>query len=358
MAVRVLVVDDSAFFRKRIMEILKADVEVEVVGGAANGREAVDMVTELKPDVVTMDIEMPVMDGISAVREIMSKSPTPVLMFSSLTHEGAKATLDALDAGAMDFLPKKFEDIASNRDEAISQFRQRVRLLGRRRAAAVARPALKVAGGGGAGFVAASGSTRPSARPNPRLSDYQLLIIGASTGGPVALQKILSRLPANFPLPVVVVQHMPATFTATFAQRLNDLCKLNVKEAEDGDELKAGCAYIAPGGRQLTIQRNVGRARIVVRDSNPSMFYKPCVDLAFDSVAAAYRNDVLAIVLTGMGADGCEGARKLKRNGAAIWAQDEASCVVYGMPAAIVNAGLADHVLSVDDIARVLSQPG
>lgn len=359
MTVRVLVVDDSAFFRKRIMEILKADAEVEVVGGAANGREAVDMVARLKPDVVTMDIEMPVMDGISAVREIMGKSPTPVLMFSSLTHEGARATLDALDAGAMDFLPKKFEDIASNREEAIAQFRQRVRLLGRRRGAAVARPALKVAGAGGAaGFAAASAPARQASRPAPRLSDYQLLIIGSSTGGPVALQKILARLPENFPLPVVVVQHMPATFTSTFAQRLNDLCRISVKEAEDGDELRAGCAYIAPGGRQLIIQKNVGRARTVVRDSDPGMFYKPCVDLAFESVAAAYRSDVLAIVLTGMGADGCEGARKLKRNGAAIWAQDEASCVVYGMPAAIVNAGLADHVLSVDDIARVLSQPG
>lgn len=354
MPVRALVVDDSAFFRKRIMEILKADAEIEVIGGAANGREAVEMAARLKPDVITMDIEMPVMDGISAVREIMKKSPIPVLMFSSLTHEGAKATLDALDAGAMDFMPKKFEDIAANRDEAISQFRQRVRTLGRRRA--VARPAtLRVAAGGGGSVVA----TRVSSRaPQLRLSDYHLLIIGASTGGPVALQNILSKLPANFPLPVVVVQHMPATFTGTFAQRLNDLCRIAVKEAEDGDELKPATAYIAPGGRQLTLQKNVGRARILVRDSDPSMFYKPCVDLAFESVAGAYRNDVLAVVLTGMGADGCEGARKLKRNGASVWAQDEASCVVYGMPAAIVNAGLADQVLSVDEIARVLAQGG
>jgi two-component system chemotaxis response regulator CheB len=354
MPVRALVVDDSAFFRKRIMEILRADAEIEVVGGAANGREAVDMAARLKPDVITMDIEMPVMDGISAVREIMSKSPIPVLMFSSLTHEGARATLDALDAGAMDFLPKKFEDIAANRDDAISQFRQRVRALGRRRA--VARPAaLRVAGGGGGTVVAGRVTSR---LPQVRLADYNLLIIGASTGGPVALQTILSKIPANFPLPIVIVQHMPATFTGTFAQRLNDLCRIKVKEAEDGDELKPATAYVAPGGRQLTLQRNVGRARILVRDSDPSMFYKPCVDLAFESVAGAYRNDVLAIVLTGMGADGCEGAKKMKRNGVTVWAQDEASCVVYGMPAAIVNARLADQVLSVDDIARVLGQSG
>jgi two-component system chemotaxis response regulator CheB len=352
MPVRALVVDDSAFFRKRIMEILKADADIEVVGGAANGREAVDMALRLKPDVITMDIEMPVMDGISAVREIMRKAPVPVLMFSSLTHEGAKATLDALDAGAMDFMPKRFEDIATNRDEAISQFRQRVRTLGRRRARA--RPTLQVAVGAG---VVATPATRAAPRAlSVRLQDYHLLAIGSSTGGPVALQTILSAIPENFPLPILVVQHMPPAFTITFAQRLNDLCKIGVKEAEDGDELKPAMAYIAPGGRQLTLQRNAGRARVVVRDSAPAMFYKPCVDIAFDSIANAYRNDVLAMVLTGMGADGCEGARKLKRNGATIWAQDEASCVVYGMPAAVVNAGLADQVVSVDEIARLLSQ--
>lgn len=350
MPVRALVVDDSAFFRKRIMEILKADAEIEVVGGAANGREAVELAVSLKPDVITMDIEMPVMDGISAVREIMRKAPVPVLMFSSLTHEGAKATLDALDAGAMDFLPKKFEDIATNRDEAISQFRQRVRTLGRRRARA--RPVLQAAVGSGIVATPSRATPRPSSL---RLQDYQLMAIGSSTGGPIALQTILSTVSVNFPLPILIVQHMPPAFTTTFAQRLNDLCKIGVKEAEDGDELKPAMAYIAPGGRQLTVQRNAGRTRVVVRDSEPSQFYKPCVDIAFDSIAGCYRNDVLAMVLTGMGADGCEGARKLKRNGATIWAQDEASCVVYGMPAAIVNAGLADQVLSVEEIARLLS---
>jgi two-component system chemotaxis response regulator CheB len=346
MAVRALVVDDSAFFRKRIIEILKADAEIEVVGGAANGREAVDMATRLKPDVITMDIEMPVMDGISAVREIMDKLPTPVLMFSSLTHEGAKATLDALDAGAMDFLPKKFEEIAANREEAILQFVQRVRALGRRRAV---RPLPRAMGVQRAVAAASRLATL-------RLADYQLIVIGASTGGPAALQKILVKLPVNFSVPVVIVQHMPATFTHTYAQRLDVQCQIEVKEAEDGEELKPHTAYIAPGGRQLTVHKTLGRARVAVQDGDAGAFYKPCVDVAFNSVAACFRNDVLAIVLTGMGADGCEGARKLKRQGAAVWAQDEASCVVYGMPAAIVHAGLADHVLSPDDIARVLSQ--
>lgn len=341
-------VDDSPFFRKRIIEILKADGEIEVVGGATNGREAVEMVAQLKPDVITMDVEMPVMDGISAVREIMLKTPTPVLMFSALTHEGAKATLDALDAGAMDFLPKKFDGIAANREEAIKQFRQRVRILGRRRGAHQAQ-ACPVS--------AAAGITMPTARlPAVRLNDFHLLLIGASTGGPVALQRILCKLPANFPLPVVVIQHMPATFTATFADRLNRLCGIKVKEAEDGDELTPATVYIAPGGNQILVQKNVGRARLLIRDSDPQLHYKPSVDVTFTSAAACYKTDVLAVVLTGMGTDGCEGARRLKAGGATIWAQDEASCVVYGMPAAVVNAGLADQVLSVDDISRTLAQ--
>lgn len=357
MAVRALVVDDSAFFRKRIIEILKSDSEIEVVGGACNGREAVEMAARLKPDVITMDIEMPVMDGISAVREIMSRTPIPVLMFSSLTHEGARATLDALDAGAMDFLPKKFEDIAANREEAIAQFRMRVRTLGRRRAnghpAGVSLPRAAEQPVPASHF-AAKATARPAAL---HLADFKLLAIGASTGGPVALQKILTQLPANLPVPVVVVQHMPASFTSTFAERLDQICKIHVKEAEDGEELKPATAYVAPGGKQILIQRHAsGRSCLLVRESEVHLNYKPCVDVTFASIANGYRNDVLAIVLTGMGADGCEGARRMKAHGAQIWAQDEASCVVYGMPQAVVNAGLADQIMSIDDIARTLAQ--
>ena len=349
MAVRALVVDDSAFFRKRIIEILKSDGEIEVVGGASNGREAVELVGRLKPDVVTMDIEMPVMDGISAVREIMRTTPTPVLMFSSLTHEGARATLDALDAGAMDFLPKKFEDIAANREEAISQFRLRVRTLARRRMSPL--PLARVVGG--CAPVAAKVVARSHA---VRLSDFHLLAIGASTGGPVALQKVLTALPARFPLPVLVIQHMPGTFTATFAERLDHICRLKVKEAQNSDEIRPGVVYIAPGGKQMLIQGSRNHSQLLVKESEASLNYKPCVDVTFASIAASYRDDVLAVVLTGMGSDGCQGVRRLKQGGATIWAQDEASCVVYGMPQAVVNAGLVDQVLPLDDIGRILAQ--
>ena len=351
MAVRALVVDDSAFFRKRIIEILKSDGEIEVVGGASNGREAIELAARLKPDVITMDIEMPIMDGISAVREIMRTRPTPVLMFSSLTHEGARATLDALDAGAMDFLPKKFEDIAANREEAISQFRLRVRTLGHRRPSAT--PLARVVGG-----YSQPAPKAPARAASVHLSDYRLLAIGASTGGPVALQKVLTTLPARFPLPVLVVQHMPGTFTHTFADRLDQICRLKVKEAQNGDEIRPGVVYIAPGGKQMLVQGNNPHHQILIKESEPNLNYKPCVDVTFASIAGCYRDDVLAVVLTGMGADGCKGAGRLKQGGATIWAQDEASCVVYGMPQAVVNAGLADQILPIDDIGKLLAQGG
>lgn len=221
MATRVLVVDDSGFFRRRVAEILNADSWLEVVGQAENGEEAVRMTAELKPDVITMDIEMPVMDGITATREIMQRTPTPVIMFSSLTTDGAKATLDALEAGALDFLPKRFEDIARDRDEAKNLLCQRVRALGRKRMATppTSAPASK---------PISTSSAAPVSAPAPRISKsgtLKLLAIGTSTGGPVALQQVLTNLPADFPLPIVLVQHMPATFTPAFARRLDQLCR-------------------------------------------------------------------------------------------------------------------------------------
>ncbi|EHZ2844683.1 chemotaxis response regulator protein-glutamate methylesterase [Vibrio vulnificus] len=374
MAIKVLVVDDSSFFRRRVSEIINAESRLEVIDVAVNGKEAVEKAKRLKPDVITMDIEMPVMDGISAVREIMASVPTPILMFSSLTHDGAKATLDALDAGALDFLPKKFEDIARNRDEAVSLLQQRVIQIASKRAF-MRRP------------VASSASVqeRPQStlnRPTTGLrreapaqapvsrapvaakfrasgKKYQLTAIGTSTGGPVALQKILTKLPANYPHPIVLVQHMPATFTAAFASRLNSLCKIQVKEAEDGDVLQAGVAYLAPGGKQMMIDGRPGAARLRIIDGGERMNYKPCVDVTFGSAAKIYADKVLSMVLTGMGADGREGARMLKSAGATIWAQDEDSCVVYGMPQAVAKAGLSTEDLPLERIAeRMLVEVG
>ena len=378
MAVKVLVVDDSSFFRRRVSEIINQDPSLEVIDTAQNGREAVDKALRLQPDVITMDIEMPVMDGISAVREIMAKCPTPILMFSSLTHDGAKATLDALDAGALDFLPKKFEDIARDKEEAIKLLQQRVKAIARRRLfMSTARPApsshLSTSSSSSSASVVGQGFTSsralassaeravapaipaPSAAPvhfKKSGKSYQLLAIGTSTGGPVALQAVLTQLPANFPYPILLIQHMPATFTAAFAARLNGLCQISVKEAEDGDLLRPGAAYLAPGGKQMMLDGRGSNARIRIIEGNDKVNYKPCVDITFASLAKSHADKVLAVVLTGMGADGRDGARLLKEQGSTIWAQDEASCVVYGMPQAVAKAGIASESLPLDKIAQ------
>lgn len=367
MAVKVLVVDDSGFFRRRVSEILSADPNIQVVGTATNGREAIDQALALKPDVITMDYEMPMMDGITAVRNIMQRCPTPVLMFSSLTHEGARVTLDALDAGAVDFLPKNFEDISRNPEKVKQLLCEKVHSIARsnRRSISAAAPApapststlgkppapaspsrpSSSASTGGAAHV--GGSAAPKRKP------YKLVAIGTSTGGPVALQRVLTQLPANFPAPIVLVQHMPAAFTKAFAERLDKLCRINVKEAEDGDVLRPGLALLAPGGKQMMID---GRGVIKILPGDERLNYKPCVDITFGSAAKSYHDKVLAVVLTGMGADGREGARLLKQSGSQVWAQDEASCVIYGMPMAVVKANLADAVYGLDEIGRHLTE--
>lgn len=349
--VRVLVVDDSGFFRRRIVEILDADDHIKVVGTAANGREAIQKVMELKPDVVTMDIEMPVMDGITAVKRIMKLQPTPVLMFSSLSYEGAQATLDALEAGALDFLPKRFDEFSQDREEAKRILRARVRLIGAR---GLANPAPPKPATGTA--TAASAVPPRRAAAATRRGDYRVVAIGSSTGGPVALQQVLTQLPATFPVPILLIQHMPATFTPAFAQRLNQQCQIRVKEAEDGEMLEKGTAYLAPGGRQMGLVDRGGKVLVRIYDGDPSLHYRPSVDLTFASAAEVFPGKVLSVVMTGMGADGREGARALKKGGATVWAQDEASCVIFGMPGAVVEANLADQVLPLGDIGRELAK--
>ncbi|MDO6618625.1 MULTISPECIES: chemotaxis response regulator protein-glutamate methylesterase [unclassified Shewanella] len=376
MATKVLVVDDSSFFRRRVSEIVNQDDDLEVVGVAVNGQEAIDMAEKLKPQVITMDIEMPVMDGITAVRKIMATNPTPILMFSSLTHDGAKATLDALDAGALDFLPKRFEDIASKKEEAIKLLQLRVKTLGRRR---LYKPLPRTVTARNAADAANPASLRTTLASKPALNNrsqannsqassaqnvcsasairasgkkYKALLIGTSTGGPVALQKVLTAFPANYPHPILLIQHMPAAFTPAFASRLNSLCQITVKEAQNGDVLQPGCAYLAPGGMQLMVERSGSFGRLKVIAGNAEMNYKPSVDITFASASKVFGGDVLAVVLTGMGADGREGARMLKAAGATIWAQDEASCVVYGMPQAVTVAGLSTHSIAIDSMAE------
>ncbi|WP_111976671.1 protein-glutamate methylesterase/protein-glutamine glutaminase [Algibacillus agarilyticus] len=385
MTIKVLVVDDSSFFRRRVSEIIEQDSELSVVGTAKDGKEAIEQALTLQPDVITMDVEMPVLDGISAVREIMSKQPTAILMFSSLTHDGAKATLDALDAGALDFLPKKFEDIARNRNDAVELLQNRIKQLGKYRGyfkkpLKVITPVQRSTPEKTVTPVV-SNRTRPSQTTTvkPRIAPvakskivaitkrkpkkdktYKVVAIGTSTGGPVALQKVLVDIPANFPVPILLVQHMPAAFTPAFANRLNTLCKINVKEATNGDILKPGTAYLAPGGSQMILEGRSTQSKLkVMVDDSDRLTYKPSVDLTFGSVAKVYGESTLAIVLTGMGADGREGCRLLKESNASIWTQDEASCVVYGMPQAVAAAGLSEETVSIKDLSqRIITELG
>lgn len=336
--VRVLVVDDSAFFRNRIVQALQQSPDIEVIAQAADGRDAIDKARLHRPDVITMDVEMPNMDGITATKRILADRPTRIIMFSALTREGARATLDALDAGAADFLAKNGGDTGGVKGDLGAKLRERVLALGHHPVTRAEAPA-----------------ARPATRRSRIHKPPRLLVIGASTGGPVALQQILTSLPAGFPLPVLVAVHMPAAFTHTFADRLDSLCKVRVREAADGDLPKPGEVLIAPGGRQMLLTGRHGNGRIQITDVDDQV-YKPSVDLTFNAAAEVYGDAVLAVVLTGMGADGCKGAGVLKRYGAQLWSQSADSCVVYGMPAAVEKAGLSDQVLALDDIGPALAK--
>ncbi len=391
MAIKVLVVDDSGFFQKRIAEILKPVADIKIIGFASNGREAIEKNQALNPDVITMDYEMPVMDGLTALRNIMNLKPTPVLMFSSLTYAGARITLDALDAGAVDFLPKNFGDLQQGGTKIRDLLTDKIKAVAKYYNRNASPDAYRVNSSESKSVAndneIVSPVNSPTHQPenrvlpkdnfvkenvkpraiivptkvkvadtsvnstnNTRLDSIDVVLIGTSTGGPVALQKVLTCLPTDFPKPIVLIQHMPASFTGAFAERLNKLCKIKVKLAEDGDVLSPGIALLAPGGKQMILERS--KVRII--DGDGRVNYRPCVDITFASAAKYYSSKALGIVLTGMGSDGRDGAKLMKENGASIWAQDEKSCVIYGMPMAIVKAKLANAILSLNDIGPML----
>lgn len=387
MAVKVLIVDDSSFFRNRIAEALKDDPRIDVVGVAVNGKEAVEKARSLRPDLITMDVEMPQMNGIEAVRQIMRDAPTNVLMLSSLTHEGARVTLQALEAGAADYLPKDIRAWMDRSSQLRTELIERVVALGKsprtRFASTFRRDARSTSAstsmvfrpddeGGSKPPAGAERSrqTRDGVRPTPvaveapapartlasrvRMPECRLVVIGSSTGGPAALQSVICKLPANFPYPILLVQHMPGTFTKVFAERLNQQAAIQVREAVDGDRLQPGLALLCPGGLQMMLDpRQHDKVRILAGDER--LTYKPSVDVTYASAAKAYGGKVLGIILTGMGADGCDGARLLKQAGATMWAQSKETCTIYGMPQAVVNAGLADAILDLDDIGDLLA---
>ena len=339
MKIRVLVVDDSVFYQHRLQEVLDADPGIEVVGVASNGQQAIEKTQTLKPDVITMDVEMPVMDGISAVKRIMHGCPTPILMISAATKQGANATFEAMEAGALDFLTKDFHEIVEHRQQAGREICNKVISVAHR-----------------------NKKNQPKIIPADqkesvkiRLENYNILAIGASTGGPVAVQQVLKNLPQNFPLPIVVIQHMPGTFTPMFSERLNQMCKISVQQAESGGVLFPGCAYVAPGGQQTVVRKKGREVVFEIIEGDPSLCYRPSVDVTYQSLAEVFPGKVLALILTGMGSDGCEGARELKQGGSEIWAQDEPSSVVYGMPMAVAKAGLADQIMPIDRISEALA---
>lgn len=375
MSYKVLVVDDSSFFQHRLKEIIDEHPDLKVAGIAANGQEAVELAKKLQPDVISMDYEMPYMDGVSAIKAILAERNVPIVMFSSLSYEGAQVTLDALAAGAVDFIPKNFSEFSRDVEQVKKKLHNTLLTFARKAYADAYLAEVRAK----KSAVQADSSAQPLVRPKPvkpsdaaRVSSpsraaipqpvraasgiklqgkIDLVVIGASTGGPVALTDVLVNLPNNFKYPIVVIQHMPENFTKAFADRLNKLCQLQVAEAQDGDQLTPGKVLVAPGGRQCLFDR---RDRIKIRDADTRVNYRPCVDITFASAANVYGGRVLGIVMTGMGSDGCDGARLLKEKGAAIWGQDQASSVVYGMPKAVADAQLVDLVLPLNEIGPKL----
>ncbi len=351
---RILIVDDSSFMRMAIRGILSKDPSLEIVGVAADGMEGVEKAIALKPDLVTMDVEMPRLDGISALRQIMAKAPTKVLMVSTLTNEGAKSTFEALDAGAIDYIPKNVTDSA----EAQSAFRDE--LLRK------VKDAQKSHLSRSQTVSPASFSTvpRPVAAAPARLTTnfsgkkINYVGIGASTGGPVALQEVLSRIPANFPYGIMVGIHMPKAFTGPYADRLNAKCSLAIREAVDGDVLKPGLALIAPGGMHTTLVRQAGQVivKVLPVSNYPQYVYIPSVDLMLSSMAEATGGSMLGVILTGMGNDGFKGMQQIKQRGGITIAQDEATSTIYGMPKACVDGGVADEVLALGQIGFEISK--
>lgn len=350
MTVRILVVDDSPFMRKSLQKMLEEAPDLKVVATARDGVDALEKIEEHKPDLVTLDIEMPRMDGLTCLKKIMATHPLPVLMVSSLTQEGAQATLDALSLGALDFIPKE----SSFATMSIMQIQQDLQEKVRRLAASPRfhpRPPAEAPSPRAAAPRPAAPAPMPSGSTLPTSPTAELLVIGSSTGGPKALQDILPALPAGLPVPCLIVQHMPSTFTRPFADRLDGLCQVHVKEAEQGEPLKAGTVYIAPGGIHMLYGARGPKGCVELSPEPVSSLHRPSVDVLFQSVADAYRGPVLAAILTGMGADGAKGMEQLKRKGAHTLAESEESCVVYGMPRAAVERGCVDVIAPLPDIA-------
>lgn len=345
--VTVLVVDDSAFMRKALTTLISQDANIEIVGTARDGEEALQKVASLDPDVVTMDIEMPRLDGLATLQRIMKTAPRPVIMISSLTEAGADATLRALEYGALDFIPKS---LSTNHQLFAQELTKKIRAVARKRALMQ----LRFGRESGAHAFRPAPTAPPLSPSAPCRGARDVVAIGVSTGGPPAVQKILSSLPENFPACILIAQHMPAAFTGPFAKRLDSVCRIGVSEAQPGDRIKPGHAYVAPGGKHLMVQMRGPLLEVGITTEPAAALYKPSATVLFESVGKYVGRKALGVILTGMGSDGLEGMRTLKERGGYVLAQNEQSCVVYGMPKAVVDAGLADQILDVDHVADAL----
>ena len=371
--IKVLVADDSAFMRRVITDLFESQTDFQVLDTAKTGKEAIEKVIKLKPDLLTLDINMPIMDGLSALEVIMKDCPLPVVMVSSITKEGADATIKAMGLGAIDFICKpngslsKLDSVAEEilaKCRAAAGVKIRKRLNGSlavfpppiKKAPTTVRVALPERK-----TLTATRTTTTLTRGNIKQaikatggrasSGGRFIVLGCSTGGPNALQEFVPRLPADLPCPVLMVQHMPAGFTASLARRLNEVSAITVKEAEDHEPLKAGTVYVAPGGYHMTVAEGAGGKEISLNQNPPLGTLRPAADMLFESVAK-YGNDIVSVILTGMGQDGANGMEKIKKTGGYVIAESEETCVVYGMPKAVVDRGLADEVLPVQNIAE------
>jgi two-component system chemotaxis response regulator CheB len=335
--IRVLIVDDSALVRKLLSDVISGDSDMEVVGTASNGVEAIRAVAELEPDVVTMDIHMPEMDGLTALEYIMRKHPLPVVMLSALAQKGATATLKALELGAVDFITKP-----SHYPSAVKEVREEVVL--KIKTASMARSYIL------RGQAQRKASKRPVVSRNVQAGG-KLVVIGASAGGPKALAEIMPRFPGDTPAAIIVVQHMPGVFTRSFAGRLNNLCALNVKEAEENEELQPGRVLIAPGGKDLIVTSDDrGSGRVELMDSQNRVGASPRIDTAMVTAAEVYGPDSVGVIMTGMGGDGASGMEKIKKNKGSTIAQNEETCLVFGMPKVAIEKGCVDWVVALDMI--------
>ena len=336
--IRVLIVDDSTFVRQALTRMLASTLDIEVAGTAVDGKDGIEKVLALRPDVVTLDIKMPRMGGLECLRHIMTECPTPVLLLSSLTGEGADITLRGLELGAMDFIDKSSVQGQMNLFDLAGELRTKIRALAgvpRERLHGLA-PALAL-------------PSVPTERP--RAGRFDCVVIGTSTGGPPALQAIIPRLPEGLPSAILVVQHMPVGFTKSLAERLDQRSILTVKEAEDGDVVEAGAVLIAPAGCHTKVRRKGAHTRVVLDEEPRSALHRPSVDVLMASVAKLYGPHALGVLLTGMGSDGVEGLRAIRDAGGRTMAESEASCVIYGMPKAAIEAGVVERVVPLPRIA-------